>query len=67
VTSFGSENALSYVVDQIGPQGACSRRIFRIKLEDAAHEINESVKWKGINDKHKAMILGENAKRFYNL
>jgi predicted TIM-barrel fold metal-dependent hydrolase len=31
------------------------------------HEINEILERKDINDKHKAMILGENAKRFYNL
>lgn len=38
-----------------------------IAMEDALHEINESFEWKDINGKHKAMILGENAKRFYNL
>ena len=32
---------------------------------DALHEINETLERKDINDKHKAMILGENAKRFY--
>ena len=38
-----------------------------IAMEDALHEINEILERKDINDKHKAMILGENAKRFYNL
>ena len=38
-----------------------------IAMEDASHEINEILERKDINDKHKAMILGENAKRFYNL
>ena len=35
-------------------------------LFDALHEINEILERKDINDKHKAMILG-NAKRSYNL
>jgi hypothetical protein len=35
-------------------------------MEDALHEINETLERKDINE-HKAMILGENAKRFYNL
>jgi hypothetical protein len=38
----------------------------RIAMEDAFHEINEILERKDIDDKHKAMILGENAKRFYN-
>jgi hypothetical protein len=37
-----------------------------IAMEDALHEINETLERKDIDDKHKAMILGENAKRFYN-
>jgi hypothetical protein len=36
-------------------------------VEDALHEINEILERKDINDEHNAMILGENAKRFYNL
>ena len=31
-------------------------------MEDALHEINDILERKDINDKHKAMILGENAK-----
>ena len=38
-----------------------------IAMEDALHEINEMLERKDCSDKHKAMILGENAKRFYNL
>lgn len=38
-----------------------------IAREDALHEIDENLEQKEINDKHKAMILGENAKRFYKL
>ena len=37
-----------------------------IAMEDAVHKINEILERKDINDQ-KAMILGENAKRFYNL
>ena len=39
---------------------------YEIAMEDALHEINEILERKDINDNHKAMILGENAKRFYN-
>ena len=42
-------------------------RELEITMEEALHEINEILERKDINDKHKAMILGENAKRFYNL
>ncbi len=42
-------------------------RELEIAMEDALHEINEILERKDINDKHKAMILGEDAKRFYNL
>jgi hypothetical protein len=42
-------------------------REFEIAMEDALHEINKILERKDINDKHKPMILGENAKRFYNL
>ena len=38
-----------------------------IAMEDGLNEINEILERKEINDKHKAMILRENAKRFYNL
>lgn len=49
-----------------------SRRLFfdpglEIAMEDALQEIDEILEQKEINDQHKAMILGENAKRFYNL
>ena len=40
---------------------------YETAMEDALHEINEILERKDINDKHKAMILGETAKRFYNL
>ena len=41
------------------------RPIFRTKSRwKTLHEINEILERKDINDKHKAMILGENAKRF---
>jgi hypothetical protein len=36
-------------------------------MEDALHEINEILERKDISDKHKAMIMGENTKGFYNL
>jgi len=65
----GNETALSYVIERIGPQGCVFASDFphEIPMEDALHEINEILERKDINDQHKAMILGENAKRFYNL
>ena len=36
--------------------------LHEIEVEDALHEINEILERKDINDKQKAMILGENAK-----
>jgi len=36
-------------------------------MEDALHEINEILERKDIHDKHKSMILGDNAKNFYKI
>ena len=65
----GNESALSYVIDRIGPQGCvfASDFPYETAMKDALHEIDEILEQKEINDQHKAMILGENAKRFYNL
>ena len=65
----GNESALSYVIERIGPQGCMFASDFphEIAMEDALHEINEILERKDINEKYKGMILGENAKRFYNL
>ena len=64
----GNAQALSYVIDRIGSQGCVFASDFpHDAVEDALHEITEILERKDINDKHKAMILGENAKRFYNL
>jgi predicted TIM-barrel fold metal-dependent hydrolase len=38
-----------------------------IPMEDAMHEINEILERNDINDSHKSMILGDNAKTFYNI
>ena len=65
----GNESALSYVIDRIGPQGCMFASDFphEILMEDAMHEINEILERKDINDSHKSLILGENAKTFYNI
>ena len=56
-------------IDRIGAERCVFASEFphEIAMEDALHEINEILERKDINDKHKARILGENAKRFYNL
>lgn len=42
VTSCRSENALSYVIDRIGPQGVFASDFpHEIAMEDALREINE--------------------------
>jgi hypothetical protein len=38
-----------------------------IAMEDSLYEIDESSNGRISYDKHKTVILGENAKRFYNL
>ena len=56
-------------IDRIGPERCVFGSEFphEIAMKDALHDINEILERKDINDQHKAMILGENAKRFYNL
>ena len=44
----------------------CQGGAHEIAMEDALDEINEILERKDINDKRKAMILGENTKGFYN-
>ena len=65
----GNESALSYVIERIGAQACMFASDFphEIPMEDALHEINEILERKDINDKHKSMILGENAKKFYKI
>jgi predicted TIM-barrel fold metal-dependent hydrolase len=57
------------VIERIGPQGCMFASDFphEIPMEDAMHEINEILERKDINDSHKSMILGDNAKRFYKI
>ena len=56
-------------IDRIGPQRCVFASEFphEIAMEDAWHEINKNSRTERYYDKHKAMILGENAKRIYNL
>jgi predicted TIM-barrel fold metal-dependent hydrolase len=65
----GNEKALAYVIDRIGPQACMFASDFphEIPMEDALHEIHEIEAREDIKDEHKRMLLGENAKRFYNL
>jgi len=65
----GNEKALAYAIERVGPKPFMFASDFphEIAMEDALHEINEILERKDLNDKHKALILGENAKRFYNL
>ena len=49
-------------IDRIGPQRCVFASEFphEIAVEDALHESNKIPEQKDINDKHNAMILGEN-------
>ena len=65
----GNEAVLSYVINLIGPQACMFASDFphEIAMENALDEINEIEERKDINEKHKKMILGENAKNFYKI
>lgn len=65
----GNESVLSFVIDLIGPQACMFASDFphEITMDSAMDEINEIEERKDINDKHKEMILGENARKFYKI
>lgn len=61
----GSEGALSYVVNLIGPQACMFASDFphEIAMENALDEINEIEERKDLSDQHKKMILGGKRKK----
>lgn len=65
----GNEKALSYVIDRIGPEPLMFASDFphEITLGNCMEEINEILERKDIRDEHKMAILGENARRFYQI
>ena len=65
----GNEKALSYVIDRIGPEPLMFASDFphEITLGNCMEEINEILERKDIRDEHKVAILGENARRFYQI
>jgi predicted TIM-barrel fold metal-dependent hydrolase len=65
----GNEVALSYVIERIGPQACMFASDFphEIPMENALGEINEILERKDIEESHKKLILGDNARRFYKI
>ena len=68
IFSGGERNETAVLRHRWDPSAALHVVGFRAESHGRPlHDINEILEWKDINDEHNAMILGENAKRFYNL
>jgi len=65
----GNEKALAYAIERVGPEPFMFASDFphEIPLDHCMREINEILERGDIKNEHKAMILGENARRFYQL
>lgn len=63
----GNEKALAYAIERVGAEPFMFASDFphEIPMNHCKREINEILERKDIKDEHKAMILGENARRFY--
>jgi predicted TIM-barrel fold metal-dependent hydrolase len=69
VTVEGNERALSYAIERIGPQPFMFASDFphEITLDNCMEEIHEIEERDDLKDEHKDLILGDNARRFYQL
>ena len=65
----GNEKALAYAIERVGPEPFMFASDFphEIPLDHCMREIDEILERGDIKNEHKAMILGENARRFYQL
>ncbi len=65
----GNEQALSYVIERVGPEPFMFASDFphEISMDNAMEEIEEIMERADLQEEHKQMILGENARRFYGL
>jgi len=67
VTCEGNERSLSYVIERVGPEPFMFASDFphEISMDNAMEEIDEILHRDDLQEEHKQMILGENARRFY--
>ena len=67
VTCEGNERSLSYVIERVGPEPFMFASDFphEISMDNAMEEIDEILNRDDLQEEHKQMILGENARRFY--
>jgi hypothetical protein len=63
----GNERALAYAVERIGPEPFMFASDFphEITIDNCMVEIDEILERRDLRDEHKPMILGGNARRFY--
>ena len=65
----GNEKALAYAIERVGPQPFMFASDFphEISLGNCMEEIDEILERTDLKQEHKAAILGDNARRFYNI
>jgi predicted TIM-barrel fold metal-dependent hydrolase len=65
----GNEKALAYAIERVGPQPFMFASDFphEITLDNCREEIDEILERSDLKDEHKAVILGDNARRFYKI
>jgi predicted TIM-barrel fold metal-dependent hydrolase len=63
----GNEKALAYAIERVGPKPFMFASDFphEITIANCMEEINEVLERHDLKHKHKAAILGDNARRFY--
>jgi len=69
ITCEGNEKTLSYVVERDGHEPFMFASDFphEISLDNCMEEIDELTSRCDLREEHKAAILGDNARKFYNL
>jgi predicted TIM-barrel fold metal-dependent hydrolase len=65
----GNEEALAYAVQRVGPETFMFASDFphEISMDNCMEEIDEILERSDLADEHKAAILGDNARAFYNV
>jgi predicted TIM-barrel fold metal-dependent hydrolase len=69
VSCEGNEESLSYSIARVGPEPFMFASDFphEISMDNAMEEIDEINERDDLQEEHKQMILGENARRFYGI
>jgi predicted TIM-barrel fold metal-dependent hydrolase len=65
----GNEKALSYAIERVGAESFMFASDFphEITLDNCMEEIDEILERNDLQDDHKTAILGNNARRFYQI